>query len=163
MVSPGQIISEVRVSVNGQVQTAPLVNGVFRTTSLLREGINLITAKAGATVFDPATNTNYQEGVSEAVQISRSAIASPSIDYAGVVGLSDGSSITSASDLKVKLLAMLNGVETLVASTVTRSDGSYVIHVDGKGAETESEKWLLDQLLAGNPVGVKLVADSYAE
>jgi len=163
MVSPGQVISEVRVFINGEVRNITPVNGIFRTTVLLREGINIITARAGSTVFDPATNTNYQEGVSEAVQISRSTTSSPSIDYVGVVGLTDGSSITSATDVKVQLYAVIDGVDTLVASAVTKSDGSYRIHVDGKGPETESEKWLLDRLTNNNAVTVKLVTDNYAE
>lgn len=160
IVTPSAGIDRAVLTINGASQEVPVVDGVFTAVANLREGLNLIVAQAGVDFLDTSTNTRFLPGTSPQAIVTRDTLAPPSLDFAGIVAIKDGTSRTAAADIEVSLLVDLDqtGTYTSIGTALTRADGSYSLHIGATGSGNAGR--MFDRLDQGQDVDAKLVTHS---
>ncbi|MFZ4698474.1 MAG: Ig-like domain-containing protein [Candidatus Methylumidiphilus sp.] len=158
-VVPAAGVVQAILSVNGEARQVNVNDGVFTATVPLQEGLNILVAHAGSDRFDAASNTQFFEGISPQVIVNRDNAAALGLDFAGVVALNDGTVRTAAVDMEVSLLVALDGVFRTIATTTTRGDGSYQLHLQNDGAGGDVGR-LFQLLGSGQQADVKLVTNA---
>jgi len=160
MVETTENLTTVTLTVNGVDQQLPLSNGVFSASVALKDGFNVISARAGDVATDTTNNISYLEGRSLPVKVQKGAALSPSLDFSGVVMRSDGIGFTPYVDLIVTLYAMTDagsGEYRILGAVSVGVDGLYQFHLEN-GASASAVLQTLFQLLGqGNAVPVKVV------
>ena len=159
MVESSEAILTATLTINGVDQQVDLANGVFTVAATLKDGINVIFARAGNVSVDAVTNISYFEGRSEAVKVSKGASVSQSLDFSGVVFRADGTTYKPSVDMIVTLYGITDASARyrIIDSVSVRSDGLYQFHLENGSTATAGVKALFQQLGSGVQVPMKVV------
>jgi hypothetical protein len=159
MVETSEAILTATLTINGVDQQVSLTKGVFTVAATLKDGINVIFARAGKVLIDTPNNISYFEGRSEAVKVSKGASVSESLDFTGVVFRADGTTYKPNVDMIVTLYGITDASARyrVIDSVSVRIDGLYQFHLENGSAATTGVKALFQQLGSGVSVPMKVV------
>jgi hypothetical protein len=142
--------------VNGKTGLG-LTNGQFSATVALRDGVTVISARAGSTFVDHANKISYQQGQSAAVHVHKGADLPPSIDYAGMIFKADGTSYTPYPGMTVTLYCFVDGAFRIIDSMSSGPDGLYRFHLANSISSSSVIRAVFARIKTGNAVPMKIV------
>ncbi len=157
LVVPSENLTSVTLIVNGEEQDIGLTNGQFSATVALRDGVTVISARAGSTFVDHANKISYQQGQSAAVHVHKGADLPPSIDYAGMIFKADGTSYTPYPGMTVTLYCFVDGAFRIIDSMSSGPDGLYRFHLANSISSSSVIRAVFDRIKTGNAVPMKIV------